>query len=347
MPLSVCIPTYHGLDLIDETLSTILAQDYRDFEVIICNDSPDDHAAMAVKIAAYNDPRLRIFTNEKNLGYPLNLRKCVELAKHDILFLMGQDDLLLGNNLFSRIMDILNNNPRVGCITRPYYWFHDDPRVPIRVVPRHESSIINIRNNPAGLHAILETVGQLSALVYRKSLITEPFDANVFTAHIYPFLSILKTHDCYYWPDFNLAVRTLSSQTRFLSSIYRPSPTRTWVEMCKRVFREPEFRKVRRACVDVAARNVVGLIQIRNYGHMSDFFADAGQLIRHRLLNLIDPRFLGIFVGCALTPRFILRKLVDVYKAHGMRHQFRSLLATTPDVAGHSDTRPSTNQPHT
>ncbi|MEI6212120.1 MAG: glycosyltransferase [bacterium] len=333
MPLSVCIPTYRGLDLIDATLATILAQDYHDFEVVICNDSPDDHAAMAAKIAAYRDPRLRFFANEVNLGYPCNLRKCTQLASHDILFLMGQDDLLLGEDVFRRVVDILNADPRIGCITRPYYWFHDAPRTPIRMVPKYHARIIDIRTDPAGLHAILETVGQLSALVYRRSLITEPFDSNVFTAHIYPFLSILKTHTCYYWPDFNLAVRTLSSQTRFLSSIYRPSPTKTWVEMCRRVFREPEFAAVRKATAKQAARNFVGLVQIRNYGHLIDFFADARYLVRYRPLNLLAPRFLCVFLGCALTPRPVLRWLVDAYKCQCLRRRYGTLLDGTPGVA--------------
>jgi len=335
MPLSVCIPTYHGLDLIDETLATILAQNYRDFEVVICNDSPDDHNAMSAKMASYGDPRLRFFTNEVNLGYPGNIRRCMELATHDILFLMGQDDLLLGDDLFTRIMEVLASHPEIGCIARPYYWFESDPHKPVRVEPKHPTRVIDIRTDPNEFLAVFRTSSQLSALVYRRHLITAPVHDHVFTAHVYPFLSILKTHSCYFWPEFNLAVRTVSSQCRSVSGIYHPAPTRTWAELFRTLFSEPEFAEVRRMGLQIMSRNFVGLVQIRNYGYMRDYFADAWWLVKLRPWNLFDPRFWAFFIGCACTPRFLLRRLSDGYKRHFLGSRLRHILDGAPDVAGH------------
>ena len=138
MKLSVCVPTYKSLEYIDEALQSVLSQSFTDFEVIIGNDSPSDNEVLREKIKGYNDPRLKFYPNETNLGYPLNMRSCVEKATNEILFLMAQDDTLLSNRLFDNIVDIFSQNPEVGVITRPYYWFEDDIRQPALDDPHRE-----------------------------------------------------------------------------------------------------------------------------------------------------------------------------------------------------------------
>ena len=313
--ISVCMPTYKGTDIVTPTLASILAQDYADFEIIVCNDSVGDHEQMARLVQDIGDARIKFYPNDRNLGYPHNLRRCVSLASNELIFLMGQDDLILGKDVFSRIVDIYNKNPNIGVITRPYYWFFDKENLPNRKSDRCDRTIISVKDELPYIQAIFQTVGQLSGLVYRKSLITHQFNENVFTAHIYPFLSVLKTHDCYFWEKDMIAVRTATSQTRFLSSIYRPSPTKTWMEMFCAVFPEPEFRGIRDFGIDLLGRNYVGLAQIKNYGHYQDLLVDILYLIKYRPINLLSPLFWFFVIGSIIVPRNILRKAVDVYKS--------------------------------
>lgn len=315
LTISVCIPTYKAIDLIDDTLATVFAQTYSQFELIICNDSVADHEAMEAKLKAYQDSRILFYRNDSNLGYPLNIRKCAGLAKGQILFLLGQDDLILGNNLFANTVKFLEDHPEIGCITRPYYWFGKNPKEAIRMVPKYHKRVIGPYDSKEDLSALLETLGQLSGLVLRKQLITAPFNHHVFPAHIYPFLSILRTHKCYYWDDFTIAVRTVSSQTRFLSSIYNPSPTRTWVDMFKEIFPEERFRHFRETGIEKMTQNYIGLAQIKNYGHLSDFLKDTYYLLKYRPKNILNVRFWFYFLLCLLTPRYFLRRIVDSYKS--------------------------------
>lgn len=316
MSLSVVIPTYKSLSCLDETLQSVFKQSFKDFEIVICNDSPSDHEALRNYLASLNDARIRFFANEKNLGYPLNLRKAVGLTRHEIIFLLGQDDIIISPQHFEDLLKIFDENPDVGAITRPYYWFNKTTQNAIRYVRGTQTRKINLNSTDADLVSLIETLGQLSGLVYRKQLITAPFNEHVFPAHIYPFLSVMKTHSAYFWPEFTIAVRTESSQTRFLSSIYRPSPTQTWVDMFESVFADKKFRRFKELGVNHMTQNYVGLAQIKNYGHLKDVIVDIKAMLWNRPKNAFSLRFWIFSLGSLLIPRFILRRSVDWYKAH-------------------------------
>jgi len=312
--ISVCIPTYKGTDLVGSTIDTVLSQTYQDFEIIVCNDSPSDHKELKLLLDSYKDSRIKVFYNTQNKGYPLNLRSCVSKSTGEILFLMGQDDLILDNNHFEKIIEIFQSNNEIGVMTRPYYWFEDDVNLAIRKISKSKKRVIGINDAVKDIETIFESVGQLSGLVYKKDLITEEFNEGVFPAHIYPFLSVLKTHKCYFFKGYTIAVRTFSSQTRFLSSIYNPSPTKTWMDMFNRVFSGKEFKRVRKIGINFIGQNYVGLVQIKNYGYYRDLLVDIYYLIKYRLNNLISFKFWVFVLGTLLIPRFILRKMVDYYK---------------------------------
>ncbi|MBD3366174.1 glycosyltransferase [candidate division WWE3 bacterium] len=327
MSVSVVIPAYKGTPYIRETLDSIFSQTHTKFELIICNDSQEDEEKLQEILSEYPQEQIKFYQNEKNLGYPLNLKKCVEKSTGDILFLMGQDDILLDPKVFEKALEIFEKHPRIGAITRPYYWFEEKVTQPIRQVPKYHKRIINPQEaTSTDLKAVLETLGQLSGLVYRKKLITHPFNENVFTAHIYPFLSIMKTNYIYFWEDFMVAVRTSSSQTRSKASIYNPSPTKTWVEMFKTVFPEKEFTHIRRIGIDHITQNYIGLVQIKNYGRFKDLIIDIYYLIKHRPKNLLSPSFWLIGLGVLLIPKVFLRSLVDWYKNVLNKSRLKNLL---------------------
>ncbi len=316
MKLSVCIPTYKGTAYLKETLDSVFSQDFENFEVIICNDSQDDADQLKSLLLPFGD-RIRLFQNETNLGYPENLRKTVSKAQGDILFLLGQDDILLGTHVFSDYVTIFETRKNVGCITRPYYWFADDVNLPIRRVATSPVREITVNSSGEALRALYGSLGQLSALAYRRDLVDpSDFDPKVFTAHIKPFLKIMRTHSAYFFPKYNLAVRTVSSQTRFLSSIYRPSPTKTWVDMFREVFAEDEYKYAHDVGIDHICLNYVGLIQIKNYGYFVDLLLDAYYLMRYRPRNLLSPVFWAIVLGTIFLPRWLLRKFTDLYKRY-------------------------------
>jgi glycosyltransferase involved in cell wall biosynthesis len=91
--ISVAIPCYKG-KFLAETIRSILNQTYQDFELIIVNDqSPEDIEAI---VHSFNDPRIRYFVNEKNLGAgnpAYNWNRCLSHAQGEFFALLCDDDL--------------------------------------------------------------------------------------------------------------------------------------------------------------------------------------------------------------------------------------------------------------
>jgi glycosyltransferase involved in cell wall biosynthesis len=90
--VSVCIPTYRGAAHLRATIESVLAQTFRDFELLVIDDnSPDDTFAIA---SGYDDPRMRCLRNARNLGPEGNWNRCLTEASSRYVKLLPQDDLL-------------------------------------------------------------------------------------------------------------------------------------------------------------------------------------------------------------------------------------------------------------
>ena len=113
MLFSITIPAYKRAYL-KECIDSILSQTYKDFELVIVNDSsPEDLDSI---INTYADPRIHYYVNEKNCGainVVDNWNKCLEYAKGDYIMCMGDDDKLLPNCL-EEYAQLIYKHPGLG-----------------------------------------------------------------------------------------------------------------------------------------------------------------------------------------------------------------------------------------
>ena len=66
--ISIVIPAYNVGDYLQECLDSVRNQTFSDIEAIVVNDaSPDNVEEIAVQ-AAEQDPRIRVVTNNPNMG---------------------------------------------------------------------------------------------------------------------------------------------------------------------------------------------------------------------------------------------------------------------------------------
>jgi glycosyltransferase involved in cell wall biosynthesis len=89
--VSICIPTYNRKDYLKETLDSIFAQTYKDYEVVIVDDGSADGTAEMIKNAGY---AVRYYW-QKNAGEAAARNRLVELAEGKFITFIDSDDLLM------------------------------------------------------------------------------------------------------------------------------------------------------------------------------------------------------------------------------------------------------------
>src|ERR1700678_3624290 len=91
--VSVLVPTYNGVDLVGETLRSILDQGLPDIEVVVVDDGSTD--GTPEKVLAIADGRIRLFRTPRNLGPPGARNFGFAHCRGRYIAPVDQDDILL------------------------------------------------------------------------------------------------------------------------------------------------------------------------------------------------------------------------------------------------------------
>lgn len=315
LKFNILMPAYNGANLIGETLRSILTQSFTNYEIIIIDDNSCD--ATEDVVMSFDDKRVKFYKNNINLGYSRNLKECSKKVSGDIIYLMGQDDIL-GKDALMNTYKAFKISENIGAVTRPYYWFDKDINKPVRAKEQlnlERDEIIKITDPYQKIIRVFQTLDQLSGLALRRKYMDLDFHEDIFPSHVYPFASIFKNHPIVFLKDYNVAVRIRSSQCRSVSSIYDRSPLQSWVDMFNSIFYEERFNKLKKHCIkNFVAVNYVGLVQIRNYARYRYLLREIWLLIKYRPKNIISFKFWFFSLGCLLMPPCLLIPLVDWYK---------------------------------
>ena len=114
--VSILTPLYKSREEhLRETIESVLAQTFQDFELLLLNDSPDDDARLRSIVAEYQDARIRYMCNAENLGISASRNKLIEAASGDYLAVLDHDDLMLPERLRLQV-EYLDAHPDVGVV---------------------------------------------------------------------------------------------------------------------------------------------------------------------------------------------------------------------------------------
>lgn len=94
--ISVVIPLYNKGFIISETLESVLAQTFTDFEIVIVNDGSTDDSFEIV--SQYSDDRIRLY-NQENKGVSKTRNAGIEYAKSELIAFLDADDYWHPNHL--------------------------------------------------------------------------------------------------------------------------------------------------------------------------------------------------------------------------------------------------------
>lgn len=93
--VSIVLPTYKRAHLLAHAIRSVLAQTYRNWELIVVDDNSPDNTSEVVK--SFGDERIRYVRNEPNLKLPRALNKGFALARGNLLTWTSDDNLFADN----------------------------------------------------------------------------------------------------------------------------------------------------------------------------------------------------------------------------------------------------------
>lgn len=113
--ISIGLPVYNGENFLRETLDSILAQTFKDFELIISDNASTDNTAAICRAYASQDRRVCYYRNEHNLGAAPNYNRVFELSNGKYFKWAAHDDLYAPEYLEQCIKILESNSEIVLC----------------------------------------------------------------------------------------------------------------------------------------------------------------------------------------------------------------------------------------
>lgn len=121
--ISVIIPSFNGEKFLSETIESVLAQSFRDWECIIINNGSSDNTDGIAKKYSLTDPRISYFS-QKNNG-PGGARNAgLARAKGEFIQLLDHDDLLKPEK-FAVQLEVFNKHPEADLIYSDFRFFNN------------------------------------------------------------------------------------------------------------------------------------------------------------------------------------------------------------------------------
>ncbi|HDU8579810.1 TPA: glycosyltransferase [Vibrio diabolicus] len=154
MSISVAIPVYNAEKYLSLAISSVLAQSYSDFELIILDDGSTDNSLAIAK--SFDDERVRIISDGENLGLPSRLNQIIDISKFDFIARMDADDVIPPNRLEQQIAYLLDN-PDKDLVTTGFAYVDDSNVRGVNIPELKVSySLSDMLNNQHGIcHASL------------------------------------------------------------------------------------------------------------------------------------------------------------------------------------------------
>jgi glycosyltransferase involved in cell wall biosynthesis len=115
--ISICLPVYNGENYVREAIRSVLDQTFKDFELIISDNSSVDRTAEICREFASKDPRVHYSRSEVNRGLAWNYNHTFEFARGSYVMWMSHDDIL-AKDYVGRCFEALEQDLGAGlCFT--------------------------------------------------------------------------------------------------------------------------------------------------------------------------------------------------------------------------------------
>lgn len=123
--VTVFIPVYNREHHVAAAVESILAQSFGDFELLVVDDGSTD--ASCDRVRAYADRRIRLVSNDANLGIPKTRNRGLTLARGEYIALLDSDDWAYPRRL-ERQVRFLDAHPDYAAVGAWAAWMDERGR---------------------------------------------------------------------------------------------------------------------------------------------------------------------------------------------------------------------------
>ncbi len=175
MFISICIPVYKNAEFLKRLLDSISVQTFKDFEVIISDDSPEDNIQLFCQNYK-SEFNLRYFKNPNSLGSPENWNAAIRHASGEWIKIMHDDDWFANASSLEEFVSTIKDNPETDFFFSAYsnYYFGNDNYKDFRMTPWWFRRLLK---DPTVLFS-RNVIGAPSVAIYKRS-IQQEYDRNL------------------------------------------------------------------------------------------------------------------------------------------------------------------------
>ena len=130
--VSILITSYNSGPFLAEEVRSLMAQTYRDLEIVISDDASTDNTARIVAGLASEDSRIRPSMGQVNRGLPANYNSALEKCRGEYIATMDADDVFYPGKIETQVQ-FLDQHPECGLCTHDMEGFDSETGKTIRL----------------------------------------------------------------------------------------------------------------------------------------------------------------------------------------------------------------------
>ncbi len=174
--VSVLMPVYNAENSILYSLSSLLAQTYKNWECVLVNDGSTD--STLEKVSIINDDRIRVFSFERNCGRGAARKKTLELARGKYITMLDADDWIYPQKLQMQV-GYLQAHSQISLHSTGMAITDQNFLVGVR-------SGGNTRGDYSTFHVL--SIPHAAAMIRREAIANESYDENLVFAQDQDFI---------------------------------------------------------------------------------------------------------------------------------------------------------------
>lgn len=152
--ISVIMSVYNCEDTLEQAIDSIIAQTYKNWEFIICNDCSTDKTQEILDSYKKQYPnQFILLRNEKNMKLPYCLNECLKVASGPLIARMDGDDIS-DEHRFDEQIKVLRSHPEYQLVGTCSRRFDKDGLHDIVVLPEYPDRN-SLKKNEPFLHATI------------------------------------------------------------------------------------------------------------------------------------------------------------------------------------------------